>query len=212
MSEQLSEELQLQLEKVIEPELKHNIELVQQELKAIGGKEYRTFDIVEPEIIDKLCKENDLIVHQPFKDAMDTPFAVAKYLSLKSEAESLANEINFDLDTFLDKEKVDWVVHTDLTNEITFSKKQNDVDEMPQRLTIKFRKDSLTGKIIYSIKSNNWCWEISKNNLKALVEGGELIKNASTEIGSLKPTIKTLSDNEFTFEIGNSFTITCKQS
>lgn len=122
MSEQLSEELQIQLEKVIEPELKHNIELVQQELKAIGGKEYRTFDIVEPEIIDKLCKENDLIVHQPFKDAMDTPFAVAKYLSLKSEAESLANEINFDLDTFLDKEKVDWVVHTDLTNEITFSK------------------------------------------------------------------------------------------
>ena len=212
MSEQLSEEVQTELEKAIEPELKHNIELVQQELQTISGNEYRTFDIIEPKVIDKLCKENDLIVQQPFKDAMNTPFAVAKYLSLKSEAESLANEINFDLGTFLDKEKIDWVVHTDLTNEITFSKKQNNADEMPQRLIIKFRKDALTGKIIYSIKSNNWCWDISKNNLKALVEGGELIKSTSTEIGSLKPTIKTLSDNEFVFEIGNTFTITCKHS
>lgn len=38
MSEQLSEEVQIELEKAIEPELKHNIELVQQELKEIGGK------------------------------------------------------------------------------------------------------------------------------------------------------------------------------
>ena len=67
-------------------------------------------------------------------------------------------------------------------------------------------------KTIYSIKSNNWCWDISKNNLKALVESGELVKDIPTAITSLKPTIKTLSDNEFIFEIGNSFTITCKQS
>ena len=44
MSEQLSEELQIQLEKVIEPELKHNIELVQQELKAIADD----FRFVDP--------------------------------------------------------------------------------------------------------------------------------------------------------------------
>ena len=213
MSEQLSEELQIQLEKVIEPELKADIELVQEELKKLSdGKEYKTFDIIEPELIEKLCNENEIIVYPQFKDAMNTPFAIAKYLNLKAEAESLASEIDFDISTFIDKEKVDWVVHKDLTNEITFTKKSNDRDEMPQSLVIKYRKDALTGKTIYSIKSNNWCWDISKNNLKSLVESGELVKDIPTAITSLKPTIKTLSDNEFIFEIGNSFTITCKQS
>lgn len=213
MSEQLSEETQIELEKAIEPKLKADIELVQEELKKLSdGKEYKTFDIIEPELIEKLCNENEIIVYPQFKDAMNTPFAIAKYLNLKAEAESLASEIDFDISTFIDKEKVDWVVHKDLTNEITFTKKSNDRDEMPQSLVIKYRKDALTGKTIYSIKSNNWCWDISKNNLKALVESGELVKDIPTAITSLKPTIKTLSDNEFVFEIGNSFTITCKQS
>lgn len=213
MSEQLSEETQIELEKAIEPKLKADIELVQEELNKLSdGKEYKTFDIIEPELIEKLCNENEIIVYPQFKDAMNTPFAIAKYLNLKAEAESLASEIDFDISTFIDKEKVDWVVHKDLTNEITFTKKSNDRDEMPQSLVIKYRKDALTGKTIYSIKSNNWCWDISKNNLKALVESGELVKDIPTAITSLKPTIKTLSDNEFVFEIGNSFTITCKQS
>ena len=213
MSEQLSEETQIELEKAIEPKLKADIELVQEELKKLSdGKEYKTFDTIEPELIEKLCNENEIIVYPQFKDAMNTPFAIAKYLNLKAEAESLASEIDFDISTFIDKEKVDWVVHKDLTNEITFTKKSNDRDEMPQSLVIKYRKDALTGKTIYSIKSNNWCWDISKNNLKALVESGELVEDIPTAITSLKPTIKTLSDNEFIFEIGNSFTITCKQS
>jgi hypothetical protein len=198
MSEQLSEETQIELEKAIEPKLKADIELVQEELKKLSdGKEYKTFDIIEPELIEKLCNENEIIVYPQFKDAMNTPFAIAKYLNLKAEAESLASEIDFDISTFIDKEKVDWVVHKDLTNEITFTKKSNDRDEMPQSLVIKYRKDALTGKTIYSIKSNNWCWDISKNNLKALVESGELVKDIPTAITSLKPTIKTLSDNEF---------------
>lgn len=213
MSEQLSEETQIELEKAIEPKLKADIELVQEELKKLSdGKEYKTFDIIEPELIEKLCNENEIIVYPQFKDAMNTPFAIAKYLNLKAEAESLASEIDFDISTFIDKEKVDWVVHKDLTNEITFTKKSNNRDETPQSLVIKYRKDALTGKTIYSIKSNNWCWDISKSNLKALVESGELVKDVPTAITSLKPTIKTLSDNEFIFEIGNSFTITCKQS
>lgn len=213
MSEQLSEETQIELEKAIEPKLKADIELVQEELKKLSdGKEYKTFDIIEPELIEKLCNENEIIVYPQFKDAMNTPFAIAKYLNLKAEAESLASEIDFDISTFIDKEKVDWVVHKDLTNEITFTKKSNDRDETPQSLIIKYRKDVLTGKTIYSIKSNTWCWDISKSNLKALVESGELVKDIPTAITSLKPTIKTLSDNEFIFEIGNSFTITCKQS
>lgn len=213
MTEIIPEEVQIELEKAIEPKLKEDIKLVQEELKKLSeGKEYRTFDRLEPELVEKLCKENDIIVYPQFKDAMDTPFAIAKYLNLKSEAESLASEIDFDISTFVDKEKVEWVVHKDLTNEITFSKKMYDRDDVPQRLTVKFRKDALTGKTIYSIKSNNWCWDISKNNLKALVESGELIKDVPNGITNLKPTIKTLSDNEFVFEIGNSFTITCKQS
>lgn len=212
MIEQMSEEVQIELEKAIEPELKAKIQLVQEELKSISGKDYKAFDKIEPEIIEKLCEDNEIVVYPQFKDAMVTPFAIAKYISLKTEAEDLAKEIDFDLNTFINKEKVDWLVHKDLTNEITFTKRMDDRDDIPQSLVIKYRKDALTGKTIYSIKSNNWCWDISKNNLKALVESGEIIHETPNTITSLKPTIKTLSDNEFVFEIGNTFTITCKQS
>ena len=53
MSEQLSEETQIELEKAIEPKLKADIELIQEKLKKLSdGKEYKTFDTIEPELLN----------------------------------------------------------------------------------------------------------------------------------------------------------------
>ena len=78
------------------------------------------------EAIEKLCEDNEIVVYPQFKDAMVTPFAIAKYISLKTEVENLAKEIDFDLNTFINKEKVDWLVHKDFTNEITFTKRMDE--------------------------------------------------------------------------------------
>lgn len=203
----MDKEIQEQWENAMSPELRSSVESVKQELKNLSnGKEYNSFDIIEPELVDQLCKENNLTPTKQFKDAMTTPFAIAKYIDLQIQDEDMCKEVEKDLNLLLDKEKSSFILHHDLSNEITFSKPQED-DKILEKLTVRYRKDPLTDQIIYSLHGN---WDISKQNLKALVENGEITSNSCN--ASLKPTIKTLSDNEFIFEIGNSFTITCKQS
>lgn len=203
----MDKELEQQLENAMDSKLKQDVESVKEELKSLSdGKEYGTFETVEPELIDRLCKENDLNPTKQFKDAMNTPFAVAKYINLQIQDNEMCKEVEKDLNLLLNKEKATWVLHHDLSNEITFSKPQEE-DKILEKLIVKYRKDPLTDKIIYSLHGN---WDISKQNLKNIVECGEVSSNNA--ITDLKPTIKTLSDKEFVFEIGNKFTITCKES
>ena len=203
----MDKEVEKQLEDAMDQNLKNNVKSVKEELKELSnGKEYGTFDTIEPELVDKLCKENDLNPTKQFKDAMNTPFAIAKYIDLQIQDNEMCKEVEKDLALFLDKEKANWILHHDLSNEITFTKPQ-EKDKILEKLIVKYRKDPLTDRIIYSLHGN---WDISKQNLKGLVEGGEVI--ASSGPSDLKPTIKTLSDKEFVFEIGNKFIITCKQS
>lgn len=211
MREEFNEETQIELEKAIDIELKKDIDEVKEALKEVsGGKEYRTFDYIEPDVVEKLCEKHDMEVLPQFKEAMNNPYAIAKYINLKLECDQLCTEVSSDLNKFLDKTKLDWVVHRDLSNEITFAKTMDGNDVIPPHIVIKYRKDDLTDKIIYGIKSDTWVWYISKDNLKALLEGG-IIKQ-ETVTSELKPTIKSLSDTEIVINLGDKFTITCKQS
>lgn len=203
----MNKELQEQLENAMDSKLKQDVESVKEELKNLSnGKEYGTFDEIESELIDKLCKDNNLNPTKQFRDAMTTPFAIAKFINLQIQDNEMCNEVEKDLNLLLDDKKANWVLHHDLTNEITFLKPQEE-DKILEKLIVKYRKDPLTDRIIYSLYGN---WDISKQNLKQLVERDEIVSTVA--LSDLKPTIKTLSDKEFVFEIGNKFTITCKQS
>lgn len=196
----------LNLEDSIEPQLKQDIELVKQELKHLSdGKEYGTFDIIEEQIVNLLCKENDLSPSKQFRDAMTTPFAIARYIELKAQDENMCKEVEEDLNSFLDKEEATWTIHKDLSNEVTFSKPLQE-DTILQRLVVRYRKDPLTNKIIYSLHGN---WDISKQNLKALVECRTLTSDYTSI--NLNPLVKVVSNEEIAFEIGNAFTISCKK-
>lgn len=196
----------LNLEDSIEPQLKQDIELVKQELKHLSdGKEYGTFDTIEEEVVNLLCKENDLNPSKQFRDAMTTPFAIARYIELKAQDENMCKEVEEDLNSFLDKEEATWTIHKDLSNEVTFSKPLQE-DTILQRLVVRYRKDPLTNKIIYSLHGN---WDISKQNLKALVECRALTSDYTSI--NLNPLVKVVSNEEIVFEIGNAFTISCKK-
>lgn len=202
----MDKEIEEQLENAMDPKLKEDVESVKEELKKLSnGKKYGTFDTIEETLVDQLCKENELSPTKQFKDAMNTPFAIAKYINLQIQDDEMCKEVEKDLKMFLDDKKTNWVLHHDLSNEITFSKPQEE-DKILEKLIVKYRKDPLTDRIIYSLYGN---WDISKQNLKELVEGGEIISSVAPS--DLKPTIKTLSDKEFVFEIGSKFVITCKQ-
>lgn len=203
----MNKELQEQLENAMDSKLKQDVESVKEELKNLSnGKEYGTFDEIESELIDKLCKDNNLNPTKQFRDAMTTPFAIAKFINLQIQDNEMCNEVEKDLNLLLDDKKANWILHHDLTNEITFLKPQEE-DKILEKLIVKYRKDPLTDRIIYSLYGN---WDISKQNLKQLVERDEIVSTVA--LSDLKPTIKTLSDKQFVFEIGNKFTITCKQS
>ena len=202
----MDKELQKQLENAMDIQLKNDVQSIKDELERLtNGKQYDTFDTIEQDVVELLCKENDLNPTKQFKDAMTTPFAIAKYISLKAQEDEICTEIDKDLKTLFDNNETTWVLHRDLSNEITFSKDLQE-DTIPQRLIVKYRKDPLSDKIVYSLNGN---WDISKQQLKAIVEYSTMpSKNEST---NLRPTIKTLSDNELLFEIGDLFTISCKK-
>lgn len=208
----LDKEIQEQFESVLDESLKEDIAEIKKELARLSdGKEYSTFDEIEQEVIDKFCEENKLEVYTNFKDSMKTPFAIAKYMNMYVDQEKNCVEVEKDLSSLLNKEKINWVIHRDFTNEITIYKvTEAFTSSMQQKLTIVFKKDLDTEKLMYFIKSRDGIWEISKSNLKALAEGG-IIKQDICSIGSLSPSIKTLSDKEFSFEIGDKFIITCCQ-
>ena len=209
----MEKELEEQLEQNMDDHLKSNIEFAKKELSKLSdGKIYSTFDELEPELVKRFCEENELKPQPDFLAAMTTPFSVGKYVSLVVEQEELYSEVVDDLKSFLDNKKTNWVVHKDFTNEITIGKHTEHLEVMPQMLTVRYKRNSETGKIVYAIKSKNSCWDISKENLKALVEGGEIVSGTGKVFnGKLNPIIKEVSENKFVLEIGDNFIITCKQ-
>lgn len=143
------------------------------------------------DIVNQFCEKNSLDVLPSFKEQLKTPFAISKYLSLVVQQKDLTKKIDNALKSILDAEKVSWVIHQNFTNTITFTKVlEVNSTEKPQSLLIKYRLDAETEKIIYSIAAGNWGWEISANQLKALLEGSSIPNN-------------TVVDDKFTYSISD---------
>ena len=90
---------------------------------------------------------------------------------LKVQEKGIIQRIEEALETYLDHTKIEWTIYRDFSNQIMFNNKlEINSEEKPQNLLVKYRVDKETDKIIYSICSGNWGWDLSINQLKALLE------------------------------------------
>lgn len=118
-----------------------------------------------------LLERDSIEVDSKFLSSLITPYAIAKFILLKVQEKGIIQRIEEALETYLDHTKIEWTIYKDFSNQIMFNNKPEiNSEEKPQNLLVKYRVDKETDKIIYSICSGNWGWDLSINQLKALLE------------------------------------------
>lgn len=151
------------------------------------------------DVVNTFCEINDLDILPTFKNQLKTPYAIAKYLSLIVQQKELTKRIDTTLNALLDNSKISWVIHQNFSNTITFTKiLQINSEEKPQSLLVKYRINNENDQIVYSIMAGNWGWDITANQLKALLEG----TIPTSENASNKMTY-SISDNNIVIQAGN---------
>ena len=151
------------------------------------------------DVVNTFCEINDLDILPAFKNQLKTPYAIAKYLSLIVQQKELTKRIDTTLNALLDNSKISWVIHQNFSNTITFTKiLQINSEEKPQSLLVKYRINNENDQIVYSIMAGNWGWDITANQLKALLEGAI----PTSENTSNKMTY-SISDNNIVIQAGN---------
>lgn len=160
-------------------------------LKELSRKDYlQLFDQIDSEVVDKFIEESKIEVMPKFREAMTTPFSIARYLILVNQQKELIAAVNKDISEIFNEEKVQWTFFKDFSKTFSIRKKLGlNSEEKPQDLKIKYSYNEESEKYQYWLDSGTWGWEISLNQIKDLIEGQSII----TESTVLNDTIKTTS-------------------
>lgn len=160
-----------ELEDLMEPELKEIYLEVKSEIsEQLHNSEINTLTLLEEKDVDTFCKKYNLVPPEHFKKEMKTVFALAKFIQLHKQNTEIQNRIKADLTNFIDETKISWTLYNDFSNTIVFTKiLAVNSDEKPQNLSIKYRLDIENDEIIYTLPGT-WGWDITKYQLKALLE------------------------------------------
>lgn len=179
------------LEEFMEPELKKAVNDVIQDLKAskLVTEELTSFSELNPDIVTEFCENNNIIILPEFKEALNTPYALAKYIMLSIDQTEVIKKIDAELAVKLDAEKVKYIIYKNFSNQIAFEKViPLNSDEKPQQLLVKYRIDQETNKIVYSILGGHWGWDVTINQLKALLENQIIVGEAVSKTVANKVT------------------------
>ena len=179
------------LEEFMEPELKKAVNDVIQDLKAskLVTEELTSFSELNPDVVAEFCENNNIIILPEFKEALNTPYALAKYIMLSIDQTEVIKKIDAELAVKLDAEKVKYIIYKNFSNQIAFEKViPLNSDEKPQQLLVKYRIDQETNKIVYSILGGHWGWDVTINQLKALLENQTIIGDTISKTVANKVT------------------------
>ena len=166
-----TDEDNINIEELMSDELKSAVTDIRIELQNLYPD--LTFNTLSPlsfDMVEKLCKKHNVIIYDEFKDYLNTPFAVAKYITLLVDAQELQKRVKADLDSYIDTTKIDFYILPGLKNEICFTKIiPENSEEKPQSLVVNYRFDTETEIIQYYLKTTPWGYDISKEMLVMLL-------------------------------------------
>lgn len=145
------------------------LELVKNELKTILNKKaIKDYDNIDIETAINLLRNEGLPVYSEFKDKLNTPWAIAKYIELSIEEKDLIEKVKKDLEIFIPN-TIDIAFMRKFSCIVQLSKKFVE-GEKQQAITLKYVVDD-DDNVQYKIASTStWCWDISKRQLKALLQ------------------------------------------
>ena len=149
---------------LLDDENKKKLNLVLDELKPYVGKELTILETISKESVNAFLTDNDIPIYPDFKESLNTPFAIMRYLSLFDEQEKLTKK----LDEFLAVNKtddVDYFILKQFKNEVIFNVKDKG------ELKVKYIYDRENDKFDFYLIGNTRGFKISFVDIKMLLTG-----------------------------------------
>ena len=149
---------------LLDDENKKKLNLVLNELKPYVGKELTILETISEENVKAFLTDNDIPIYPNFKDSLNTPFAIMRYLSLFDEQEELTKK----LDEFLAVNKTDdfdYFILKQFKNEVIFNVKDKG------ELKVKYIYDQENDKFDFYLIGNTRGFKISFIDIKMLLTG-----------------------------------------
>ena len=149
---------------LLDDENKKKLNLVLDELKPYVGKELTILETISEENVKAFLTDNDIPIYPNFKESLNTPFAIMRYLSLFDEQEELTKK----LDEFLAVNKTDdfdYFILKQFKNEVIFNVKDKG------ELKVKYIYDRENDKFDFYLIGNTRGFKISFVDIKMLLTG-----------------------------------------
>ena len=149
---------------LLDDENKKKLNLVLDELKPYVGKELTILETISKENVNTFLTDNDIPIYPDFKESLNTPFAIMRYLSLFDEQEELTKK----LDEFLAVNKTDdfdYFILKQFKNEVIFNVKDKG------ELKVKYIYDQENDKFDFYLIGNTRGFKISFVDIKMLLTG-----------------------------------------
>lgn len=147
---------------LLDDENKKKLNLVLDELKPYVGKELTILETISKENVNAFLTDNDIPIYPDFKESLNTPFAIMRYLSLFDEQEELTKK----LDEFLAVNKTDdfdYFILKQFKNEVIFNVKDKG------ELKVKYIYDRENDKFDFYLIGNTRGFKISFVDIKMLL-------------------------------------------
>ena len=149
---------------LLDDENKKKLNLVLDALKPYVGKELTILETISEENVKAFLTDNDIPIYPNFKDSLNTPFAIMRYLSLFDEQEELTKK----LDEFLavnKRDDFDYFILKQFKNEVIFNVKDKG------ELKVKYIYDRENDKFDFYLIGNTRGFKISFVDIKMLLTG-----------------------------------------
>ena len=166
------------------------LQLVKDELKHRLNKEnIEDLDSIEIETAVEILEAEGLPVYSDFRANLTTPWAIAKYIQLSLEENQLIEKVKVDLKKFI-PENIDIAFMKKFSCIVQLSKTFIE-GEKQQALTVKYFLDE-DDSIHYKLTTTStWGWDISKDQLKALLKNEYIIPENNMNDWKIKPQHKS---------------------
>lgn len=169
-------------------ELEEILGLVKKDLaKRLEVESIGDYDTIPFETAKALLEEDDILIYGEFKNSLNSPWAVAKYMYLYIEEKELIKQVEADLNTLPSNIEYFFIKH--LSCNIQFTPKFEE-GVKKQALIVKYYLDE-DDKIQYKLTNagSTSCWDITKGQLKSLLASEVIIPE---KVMKLKPKNKLI--------------------
>lgn len=158
------------------------------ELAKYTDKEVTMLQKLDFDVVEKLLHDDDIVIYTKFKDELNTPYAIMKYLSLYAEEKTICEELikKLDVITKNNNDIYSYMLRKNFTNEIIFRLKNKKAE-----LKIKYTYDKVENSFNFYLVGHNVDFPIKFNTIQHLLTNDENLIPKSNDLPKINESEDT---------------------